>query len=154
MKITLTSGTGEGTTELAAFDKALHDAGIAHYNLVKISSVIPEGSEIEVSKINPGIEEYGRILFVVMAEKREYRKGKRACAGLGWVQDKDGRGLFVEHEGNSEEQVKNSIEETLTSMQEYREQEFGEIKYKITGVDCNDKPGCALVAAVYKSIEW
>ena len=39
----VTSGTGEAATEPAAFDGALLDAGIANYNLIRLSSVIPAG---------------------------------------------------------------------------------------------------------------
>lgn len=38
MSIHLASGTGEGPTELAAFDAALMDAGVAIYNLLCPSS--------------------------------------------------------------------------------------------------------------------
>ena len=44
MKIIVTSGTGEGPTSLAAFDAALLDAGVANYNLICLSSIIPPGS--------------------------------------------------------------------------------------------------------------
>ncbi len=37
-------GAGRGETELLAFDKALFAAGISHYNLVKVSSIIPPGA--------------------------------------------------------------------------------------------------------------
>lgn len=41
LDICLSSGTGEGPTPLAAFDAALPDAGVANYNLLCLSSVIP-----------------------------------------------------------------------------------------------------------------
>ena len=41
MTITLSTGTGEGPTPLAAFDAALVDAGVADHNLICLSSVIP-----------------------------------------------------------------------------------------------------------------
>jgi arginine decarboxylase len=44
--IQVTTGTGEGPTPLAAFDAALLDAGVANYNLICLSSVIPEASVI------------------------------------------------------------------------------------------------------------
>jgi hypothetical protein len=37
MIIRVTSGTGTGPTELAAFDAALLDAGVANYNLIPLS---------------------------------------------------------------------------------------------------------------------
>lgn len=41
MKIQVTLGAGEGETGINAFDKALMDAGIADFNLVEMSSIIP-----------------------------------------------------------------------------------------------------------------
>ncbi len=38
---TIVSGKGEGNYALVAFDKALLDAGIGDYNLVKVSSILP-----------------------------------------------------------------------------------------------------------------
>lgn len=40
----LTRGTSEGLTPLTAFDNALQEAGIHNLNLVKVSSIVPEGA--------------------------------------------------------------------------------------------------------------
>jgi len=40
----LTSGYGEASTELNAFDAALLEAGIGDTNLIKLSSILPPGS--------------------------------------------------------------------------------------------------------------
>ncbi len=48
--IALAAGLGEGPTQLAAFDAALRDAGVANYNRICLSSVIPPGSVIERRK--------------------------------------------------------------------------------------------------------
>jgi arginine decarboxylase len=50
LEIQVTTGTGEGPTPLAAFDAALLDAGVANYNLILLSSVIPAGA----SSAEPG----------------------------------------------------------------------------------------------------
>jgi len=39
----LTSGHGTGTSKLAAFDSALFAAGIANFNLIRVSSIVPPG---------------------------------------------------------------------------------------------------------------
>jgi len=41
----IVAATGVGKTELNAFDKALFEAGISEYNLVKVSSIIPPGAK-------------------------------------------------------------------------------------------------------------
>ena len=154
MEIKITYGVGEGPTELSAFDRALFDAGIANYNLLELSSVIPEGAEIKVGKINWNQKEYGYRLYVVMSRHSEKAVGKEAWAGLGWLQDKTGKGLFVEHVGSSENEIKELVENSLKRMQEYRKEKFGKINYKAAGIKCKGKPVCAIVSAVYKSEGW
>lgn len=46
LEIVVTSGTGEAPSELAAFDAALHQAGVANFNLIRLSSLIPPGSQV------------------------------------------------------------------------------------------------------------
>ena len=157
MEIKIVSGKGDGVTELAAFDKALFVAGIANYNLLPLSSVIPAHSEIkDYGSLEYNDSEYGYRLYLVMAEKIESRIGKVAVAGIGWVKhpNNDNSGLFVEFGGESVEEVEDKITKTLTSMTSYRPEECGEIKMKITEITCEDKPVCALSAAVYKSEGW
>jgi arginine decarboxylase len=161
MEIIVTYGTGEGSTKLAAFDKALYDAGIANYNLIKLTSVIPFNSKVTIKKINWNEKEYGDKLYVVLSDRREDEVGKEAWAGMGWIQQKNsagevggGGGVFMEHKGSSKEEVEEMIKDSLASIKEYRPKEHGEIKYKITGIKCKDKPVCALVCAVYKSEGW
>lgn len=154
--IRITFGTGEGPTELAAFDRALFDAGIANYNLLRLSSVIPMNSKIEIDRIdNYNYDEYGFKLYTVLSRRTESTPGKTATAGIGWVKNNtEGMGLFVEHTGESEEQVIHLINDSLSSMRTYRREELGEISFKISSIACIDRPVCALVAAVYKSEGW
>lgn len=153
--IYITTGTGKGQTQLAAFDAALWSAGIANFNLIKLTSIIPSGIKIKSQKImNNGQEDFGAKLYVVISEDRESEKGREAWAGIGWVQAKDGRGLFVEQHGSQKAEVLRLIKETLKDMVEYRKEKYGEIQYQIVGIRCIDEPVCAVVAAVYESEEW
>ena len=55
MKIAIVSGKDEGPTKLNAFDNALSDAGIGDVNLIKVSSMLGENTEIEdLPKLKPG----------------------------------------------------------------------------------------------------
>ncbi|MBI4318708.1 MAG: arginine decarboxylase, pyruvoyl-dependent [Chloroflexi bacterium] len=45
-EVWLTSGIGEGSTRLNAFDKALYSAGVANLNLVKVTSILPAGAKV------------------------------------------------------------------------------------------------------------
>jgi hypothetical protein len=46
--VVVTSGPGTAPTELAAFDAALQQAGVAHLTLIRLSSHIPPGSRVNV----------------------------------------------------------------------------------------------------------
>lgn len=55
MKIAIVSGKDEGPTKLNAFDNALSDAGIGDVNLIKVSSMLGENTEItELPEFKPG----------------------------------------------------------------------------------------------------
>jgi len=158
MDINISSGIGTGPTKLAAFDAALIAAGVANYNLIRLSSVIPSKSKIIVYGNKP-IKEvpgaWGDRLYVVMAETRVDVKGVEAWAGIGWVQDKKTKkGLFVEHEGTSEGVVRSDIKKSLETLMLNRGVNFGPINMHIVGKKCSGSPICSLVVAVYKPESW
>jgi arginine decarboxylase len=158
MNIHVGAGTGTGPTTLAAFDSALDSVGVCNYNLLRLSSVIPPNTRLTVhdGRINqklPGM--WGDRLYVVMAEIRVDKHNEEAWAGIGWVQDKEtGKGLFVEHEGYSEQSVRHDIEQSLMGLMETRNIDLGPINMRVTGITCTDKPVCALVTAVYQASDW
>lgn len=154
MKITITAGTGVGKTPLAAFDAALLDAGCGNYNLLALSSVIPPGSHLEDRKHVAPAADYGHRLYVVISAERATEPGQEAWAGLGWVQDEEQKGLFVELHGDSEAHVKQAIHDSLETMVANRDYEFGPIQHKVAGIQCVDQPACAVVIAVYESQKW
>lgn len=154
MKIQITHGVGNGPTQLAAFDKALNEAGAANFNLIYLSSVIPPNSKIVNSKKHPA-GDWGDKLFVVMAQQRTSKRHQEAWAGIGWVQEsKTGKGLFVEHEGHTKTEVVDNINASLKSLMKHRGVKFGSINMKVVGTKCQDQPVCALVMAIYESEGW
>ncbi|MGZ6005132.1 MAG: pyruvoyl-dependent arginine decarboxylase [Candidatus Saccharimonadales bacterium] len=156
MKIQVTKGIGEGPTELAAFDQALVKAGIANFNLIYLSSVLPPGSQVVPTDkpIRPA-GDWGDRLYIVIAQKRTILRNQEVWAGIGWIQDKDSKqGLLVEHEGHSEIEVRSDIEHSLTALAKNRHMNFGPINMVVTGVRCEDKPVCALVVASFESTGW
>lgn len=158
MQIHVGTGIGSGPTTLSAFDSALNDAGIANYNLLRLSSVIPPKSELiihdgHITQALPG--EWGDRLYVVMAEMRADTPNVEAWAGVGWVQDKEtGKGLFVEHEGHSEASVRRDIQQSLEALMATRNIDFGPVHMQVTGVTCKHLPVCAMVVAVYQASNW
>lgn len=155
--IEVAGGVGSGPTKLAAFDAALQSAGVGNFNLITLSSVIPPGTT--VTRIDDAVThpeaEWGDRLFVVMAEMRVEQPGQQAWAGIGWTQEHGSlKGLFVEHEGHDERQVRRDLEATLASIAASRDEVFGPPKYAVHGTVCRHEPACALVVAVYGSAPW
>ncbi len=155
MQITITSGTGEGPTTLAAFDAALLHAGVSNYNLICLSSVIPTSSKLVRAKFVSSEKEYGHRLYVVMARHDETQAGNVAWAGLGWTQETaSGRGLFVELHGNAKTEVGQAIHDSLRAMMASRSLSYGAIESEMVSIPCRGKPVCAVVVAVYHSEGW
>jgi arginine decarboxylase len=156
LAIQVVSGIGFGPTELAAFDAALRAAGIANYNLIRLTSIIPAGSTVRAGNgpaVEPGT--WGNRLYVVLADHRVHTRYEEAVAGLGWVQEREtGRGLFVEHVGHTEREVRRDVLATLESMCEGRGESFGPPDLVVRATVCSGEPACALVAAVYEAAPW
>jgi len=157
MKINIAAGTGVGPTELAAFDHALVSAGVANFNLIYLSSVLPPGSDVALSDgpLTLDQEKWGDRLYVVMAQKRTSQRNQEVWAGIGWMQDPEsGKGLLMEHEGHNESEIRADIDNSLKALAQNRGMKFGPAHMKIVGKKCVSLPVCALVVAVFESAEW
>lgn len=162
--IVITRGVGTAGTCLAAFDDALFNAGIANLNLITLSSVIPPGSVVATPDPVAPPEQgwdlmgagWGDRLYCVLAESRVDKPGQEAWAGLAWWQTADGRGLFVEHHGHSEQQVTDELTVSILECVERRglRLDDGTWGLAIEGAECIDRPVCALVAATYETQSW
>jgi pyruvoyl-dependent arginine decarboxylase len=153
LNISIRTGAGTGRTLLSAFDNALQGAGTADFNLVTLSSVIPTASRIRHVE-GPLAGNHGDLLFCVRAEAFADRPGDQAWAGLGWVTDETGGGLFVEHHGHSEASVIEQIEQSLEDMNRTRGGGYGEVRMTLASAECVDQPVCALVLAAYRVSSW
>jgi arginine decarboxylase len=155
--IEVTCAVGDGPTTLAAFDDALLRNGVGNFNLLRLSSVIPPGTEVVAASGRPDVPgDWGDRLYVVMAEMRVDRPGREAWAGIGWVQHEEtGRGLFVEHEGYSEYSVRNDIDTSLAALVASRPgTRFGPVQSQVVGGRCDGQPICAMAVAVYEAQGW
>jgi pyruvoyl-dependent arginine decarboxylase len=153
LNISIRTGTGIGSTLLSAFDGALLAAGVGNFNLVTLSSVIPTSSRIRHVD-GPLSGGHGDLLFCVRAEGFADVPGDVAWAGLGWVTDDTGGGLFVEHHGHSEASVTEQIEDSLADMVRMRGGGYGEVRMTLASAECVDQPVCALVLAAYRVSSW
>jgi arginine decarboxylase len=161
MKIIMTAGRGEGNTTLSAFDAALKEAGILNYNIIRLTSVIPPGTEVVEGKWPNGPAEHGKKLYTVLSDIRTDLLGRAIAAGIGWYQDKDGRGIFAEHtdiieslnEKEAERNVRQKIQTTIEDLCKHRGYKFEQKKLKmlVLSTEVTNKPTCTLVAAVYQA---
>ena len=156
LEIVVTRGRSQAPTELAAFDGALHQAGVAHFNLIRLSSLIPPGSRLEIpdrgSRLPGG---WGDRLYCVYAEHRVSEVGQQACAGLGWIQDEDtGAGVLVEHHGHDETDVESQLKMTLDDLAARRPGRYGVQDWRLSSITCADEPVAAVVVAAFRVEPW
>jgi arginine decarboxylase len=154
MRIRVTAGVGEGVTALSAFDAALQRVGAADYNLLRMSSVIPPDSIVEVGPAAAREGQKGDRAHVVYASRGSVVPGEEVWAGVGWVQQEDGWGLFAEHDGATRDHVQRAIHATLEDMCARRPGRFGAIHVVVAGGSCGGKPVCAMALAMYGSQPW
>ena len=84
--IRVSTGSGAGPTRLAAFDTALFDAGVAGYNIVRLSSVIPAYAEVrEVAGSDQITGAVGNVAYCVYAAAYASTPGDQAWAGIAWA---------------------------------------------------------------------
>ncbi len=153
----MTSATGSGPTRVAAFDAALRNAGIANFNLVQLSSVVPPGSSIRDLEGAPATVkgEWGDRLYVVMADGYAEQPGEEAWAGIGWIQQEHTRkGLFVEDSSRTEDDLHWKITGTLEEMSQRRREQFELMSHHHRGAVSSGDPVCALVVAVFEPQAW
>lgn len=153
LPISIRTAAGTGRTTLSAWDDALWRAGVADFNLIRLSSVIPRQSRISFTT-EPLAGEHGDQLFCVYASTLAEQPGDTAWAGIGWTRDEDGRGLFVEHSASTEDELSELIHLSLEDMIERRGGGYGEIHSVTVSAQNEGLPACALAIATYQVAGW
>lgn len=121
---TIVSGRGESEHKLVAFDKALLDAGVGDYNLLKVSSIIPSGCKFqETVNITKG-----SVLYTAYAEMivQDGQIGSTAVA-IAFPKNAKENGVIFEYSSyndNAEEVVRSMCKEAMSS----RERAIKDIK--------------------------
>ncbi len=141
-KYFVTSGSSEGETELTAFDGALLKANIGNVNLVKVSSILPPGSQyIENPEFPPGALVHTAFGTIVSTEP-----GTVISAAVAAGVSEDSFGMIMELVGKTS---KEEAEEKIIRMLKESFQMRGlELKsYRISSVEHTvTKIGCAVAA--------
>jgi len=116
----LTKGMGKHKEKLTSFEMALRSAGIAQYNLVKVSSIFPPGCKI-ISK-ERGLKHLspGEVVFCIMSENstNEPHRLIAASVGLAIPKEKESYGYLSEHHsfGQKEEDAGEYAESLAAEM--------------------------------------
>jgi arginine decarboxylase len=82
-RLFLTKGTGQHKEKLASLEQALRDAGIAPYNLVKVSSIFPPGCKLVAREEGIKALHPGQIVFLVMSENSTNEAHRLISASIG-----------------------------------------------------------------------
>ena len=157
LDIRVSRGAGIGPTRLAAFDAALQAAGLAGYNIVRLSSVIPPNAVVrEVAGADLDLGAPGDVAYCVYAAAYASNPGDQAWAGMAWADhlDASGAGLFVEHTAASESRVLRDLIATLEAMSISRGHAYQLAGQIVSSAICVDHPVCAIVVATYGTAGW
>ena len=98
-RIFLTKGVGRHREKLNSFEMALRDAGIALYNLVRVSSIFPPGCKIIPKSQGLKYLRSGEVVFCVMsqAETNEPHRLAAASIGIAIPAKSENNGYLSEH---------------------------------------------------------
>ncbi len=115
-----TRGVGRHRHNLESFEAALRNAGIAHLNLVKVSSIFPPMCKIVSRRVGLAKLSPGQITYVVLAEARTNEPSRLVSAGIGLAVPADGDhfGYISEHHGYgmTERRTADFVEDMAASM--------------------------------------
>jgi arginine decarboxylase len=155
--IRVSTGSGAAPTRLAAFDSALFAAGVAGFNLIRLSSVIPAHAVVrDVTGSNQIQGALGDVAYCVYADAYASTPGEEAWAGLAWAVDLDnaGAGVFVEHTACSESVVRSDLQATIEAMSQIRGSRYQVAGQTVSSAVCVGHPVCAVVVATYGTAGW
>lgn len=157
LTIRVSAGSASGRTPLSAFDAALREAGVADFNLVRLSSVIPPGSTVvDVHGRHQLTGGHGDLLYCVYAAAYAYAPGQTAWAGVGWALDRGGSGggLFVEHDAPTRADLEWALASSLDDLSARRGGGYAPAGSVLAAATCTSTPACAVVIASYRREGW
>jgi arginine decarboxylase len=119
-KLFFTKGVGLHPQNLTSFEMALRKAGIAHLNLVQVSSIYPPGCKIITMKEGLKHISPGQIVHTVMSRNstNEPNRLVGASVGIAIPKDKNQYGYISEHHsyGETEQRAGDFAEDLAATM--------------------------------------
>lgn len=119
-KLFLTRGVGTHKEKLTSFELALREAGIAQFNLVRVSSIFPPHCQIVSKEEGLQLLQPGEIVFAVIAEMASNEPGRRIASTIGVARptDHDKYGYLSEHHsyGQTEQEAGDYAEDLAATM--------------------------------------
>ncbi len=107
-RVFLTKGVGKHKERLASFEASLRDAGIAPFNIVRVSSILPPGAKILPKTKGLEYLSPGEIVYAVMAEcsTNEPHRLIAASIGLAVPREKSQYGYLSEYHSYGENELR------------------------------------------------
>ena len=119
-KMFLTRGVGRHRERLTSFELALRDAGIASFNLVAVSSIVPPHCKVISKAKGLGMLSHGEIVYCVLARNatNEFHRLIGASIGVAIPADPNRYGYLSEHHnyGENEKASGDYAEDLAASM--------------------------------------
>ena len=119
-KLFLTRGVGVHKEKLTSFEMALREARIAHFNLVRVSSIFPPSCKIVSADEGLPLLQAGEIVFAVIAEMSSNEPVRRIASSIGVARpaDVDKYGYLSEHHtyGQTEQEAGDYAEDLAATM--------------------------------------
>jgi arginine decarboxylase len=119
-KLFLTRGVGVHREKLTSFEMALREAGIAHFNLVRVSSIFPPHCQIISREEGLPLLQAGEIVFAVIAEMSTNEPGRRIASSIGVARPTliEKYGYLSEHHtyGQTEQEAGDYAEDLAATM--------------------------------------
>lgn len=151
--VALTQGAGTGGSPLNAFDNALRDGGIADFNLIKVSSIVPPG--VPVMRLKPQaqpISGEGLMVPTIYIEMTSDQVGAElaAAVGAGVPGSSGGAGIvFVASCEGSQQQAEQSVSEMVKEGMEKKGTPAGAIQVASAHTVVREPWTTVLAAAVF-----
>jgi arginine decarboxylase len=138
------AGAAEGDTELNAFDNALLAARIGNLNLIRVSSVLPEGATL---LDEPMTIAAGSLVPTVYASHISSSPGETIAAAIGIGIGDASHGMIYESHGHSRSEAESAVRQMI-------DEGFARRGLKLKGTSVRsiehrvDRIGCAVAAVV------